>query len=212
MRASAPPTRLLLKEKKIIPTPSYFFFSLDLQCKSNAFTDGNTKVLFVVVKFIYLQLIFFFLFSKVKVGGGRIPLAGTQFFGWQMPFFLSWSRKTLFVYLFYFLGTSRIDCFALQIRPVRQSNGQPTPPFRKWKRGEVKLQKRKPCPPMLEQLLYIQKFDTLGIFFFPYIFFPEQDKREKTFLFFYLSPFYFSLREFDSLKGRLALKQNKQKR
>ena len=125
MRASAPPTRLLPKEKKnhIHPPRILFFFCfangcLDLQCKSNAFTNGNTKVLFVVVKFIYLQLIFFLLlFAKVRVGGGRIPLAAIQFFGWQMLFF-SWSRKTLFVYLFYFLGTSRIGCFALQIGPA----------------------------------------------------------------------------------------------
>lgn len=143
MRASAPPTRLLYQKRKKSYPPSHilFFFLLIFSAKVMLLLTVTLKF-FLSSLSLYISNLFFFLpffFPKVKVYGGRIPLAGTQFFGWQMPFFLSWSRKTLFVYLFYFLGTSRIGCFALQIRPVRQSDGQPTPLFRKWKRGEVKL-------------------------------------------------------------------------
>lgn len=101
MRASAPPTRLLLKEKKIIPTPSYFF-PLDLQCKSNAFTDGNTKVLFVVVKFIYISnLFFFFLFSESKSGWGQNCARWHTVFRLANAFFFYPGVEKLFSFIYF---------------------------------------------------------------------------------------------------------------
>lgn len=128
MRASAPPTRLLLKEKKIIPTPSYFF-PLDLQCKSNAFTDGNTKVLFVVVKFIYISnLFFFFLFSESKSGWGQNCARWHTVFRLANAFFFILEQKNSFRLFILFFGNfpHRLFCIADTAGPSVQRTAHPS--------------------------------------------------------------------------------------
>ena len=176
MRASAPPTRLLPKEKKnhIHPPRILFFFCfangcLDLQCKSNAFTNGNTKVLFVVVKFIYLQLTFFLLlFAKVRVGGGRIPLAAIQFFGWQMLFFFLEQKNSFRLFILFF-GNFPHRLFCIADRAGGGLTDRPSPPFSKMEeRGSEVIGEKALSADVRTAFIYTEV--RYSRYFFPYIF------------------------------------------